>query len=353
MQIHVGGIGIIPSPQLSMIGVVDMEVPATSSGDISSAMEDLTVDSKEVGDGSSQTDTTHEALFYVLPYLGLRELLTLETLSRRLRDLIRGDPLSWQQLLVDAPSNKNFTNVELVKLTSRAQGRLQSLSLVKCLKISEEVVEAVLVANPLVHKLGLAGCTGVSAEAILRMVKLQTDRRSPDFPGLVQLRIQGLYGITTEIYNSLLAMMQPSENLSSASTPQYFNRGETSPPFDEDRAIDIEICPKCGGARLVFDCTRPTCQERRNNPLYQCRGCYLCIARCEECGMCIDTTEEENGETFCLESLCQSCWLQSPKCSECNRAGCSYHVSLSRKFEDGSFICDMCLLNSTGPESDE
>ncbi|XP_073386732.1 F-box protein SKIP28 isoform X3 [Physcomitrium patens] len=299
-SIHVGGIGIIPSPQLSMIGVVDMEVPATSSGDISSAMEDLTVDSKEVGDGSSQTDTTHEALFYVLPYLGLRELLTLETLSRRLRDLIRGDPLSWQQLLVDAPSNKNFTNVELVKLTSRAQ-----------------------------------------------------DRRSPDFPGLVQLRIQGLYGITTEIYNSLLAMMQPSENLSSASTPQYFNRGETSPPFDEDRAIDIEICPKCGGARLVFDCTRPTCQERRNNPLYQCRGCYLCIARCEECGMCIDTTEEENGETFCLESLCQSCWLQSPKCSECNRAGCSYHVSLSRKFEDGSFICDMCLLNSTGPESDE
>lgn len=161
MQIHVGGIGIIPSPQLSMIGVVDMEVPATSSGDISSAMEDLTVDSKEVGDGSSQTDTTHEALFYVLPYLGLRELLTLETLSRRLRDLIRGDPLSWQQLLVDAPSNKNFTNVELVKLTSRAQGRLQSLSLVKCLKISEEVVEAVLVANPLVHKVFTAWATSV------------------------------------------------------------------------------------------------------------------------------------------------------------------------------------------------
>jgi len=118
------------------------------SGDLCSAVVDLALDSE--GDGVA--GSTPEALFYLLPYLGLRELLVLETVSRQLRDAIRADVLLWQQLHVDPPLNKKFTDVELVRLASRAQGRLQSLDLVKCTRVTEETVETIVASNPQLEK---------------------------------------------------------------------------------------------------------------------------------------------------------------------------------------------------------
>lgn len=122
------------------------------SGDLRLAMVDVALNSTE-GDGSSETGSfTPEALFYVLPYLGLRELLVLETVSRQLRDAIQGDVLLWQELQVDSPLNKKFTDVELVRLARRAQGRLQSLGLVDCTRVTEEAIETVVASNPLLEK---------------------------------------------------------------------------------------------------------------------------------------------------------------------------------------------------------
>ena len=95
---------------------------------------------------------TPEGLLYTLPYLGLKELLVLEGASKVLRDAVRGDVLLWQQLHVEDPLNKGITNDSLVKLSQRAQGRLQSLNLVKCVKISEEAIETVITSNPLLQK---------------------------------------------------------------------------------------------------------------------------------------------------------------------------------------------------------
>jgi len=119
------------------------------SGDLCSAVIDLALAPEGDGDGPGSTP---ESLFYVLPYVGLRELLVLETVSRQLRDTIRGDVLLWQQLHVDSPLNQKFTDEELARLASRAPGRLQSLDLVHCTRVSEEAVEAVVASHPLLEK---------------------------------------------------------------------------------------------------------------------------------------------------------------------------------------------------------
>lgn len=132
-----------------MEGAGDVGEPA-----INSEMANLGLDgSKEAGDGpSSETGTTPEVLFYVVPYCGLKELLTLERVSSQLREAVRGDARLWQQLHVDAPLNKKITNTELMRLSSRSHGRLQSLSLVNCTKIAEGVIEEILQSNPRLHK---------------------------------------------------------------------------------------------------------------------------------------------------------------------------------------------------------
>lgn len=195
----------------------------------------------------------------------------------------------------------------------------------------------------LLIQLSLPGCTGVSIDSILRMVKMQTQDRSPDMPGLKQLQIRGLYGVTREILDNLQTMLQPEGDPESQSTdcsPQFYKNNDISPACDEERVIDIEACPKCGNARVVFDCTRETCQQRKSVLLQQCRGCYLCIARCVECGTCINGEEYE--ETFCLDLLCLDCWQRLPKCLECNRAGCTQHADNLQSSDRVSFTCAVC-----------
>lgn len=200
-------------------------------------------------------------------------------------------------------------------------------------------------------QLSLPGCTRVSPEAILRMVKDQSNARSPGRPGLKQLRIRGLYGVTREILDTLQAMLQPDEQQATKNLrPQFYKNGDYSLVCDEGRAIDIEACPKCENARVVYDCTREKCQRQQHILLQQCRGCSLCIARCEECGTCIDGEEYE--ETFCLDYLCSSCWLQLPKCVECNRPGCRRHVDHLYNSESGSFTCNLCQNRVVGDNSD-
>lgn len=122
-------------------------------------MNKFEMDSGEIKDVPCQGTTgevlegpTPEGLLYTLPYLGLKELLVLEGVSKVLRDAVRGDVLLWQQLHVEDPLNKGLTNDSLVKLSQRAQGRLQSLNLVKCVKISEEAIETVITSNPILQK---------------------------------------------------------------------------------------------------------------------------------------------------------------------------------------------------------
>ncbi|GMI69231.1 RCAR3 INTERACTING F-BOX PROTEIN 1 [Hibiscus trionum] len=87
--------------------------------------------------------------------------------------------------------------------------------------------------------------------------------------------------------------------------PLFYNRKNVYLSDEDDRAIDIELCPRCNNVRLVYDCPVEGCQQKGHTGQL-CRACTLCIARCVVCGRCINDGEYE--ETFSLELLCSDCW---------------------------------------------
>lgn len=100
-----------------------------------------TMDSHEKG------GAPNEAMFFVLGYLGIQDLLSVEKVCTSLRDAVRTDSLLWKSILIDWPLNKKITDDSLVKLTSRAQGSLQSLCLFQCTEITDGGLKRVLVSN--------------------------------------------------------------------------------------------------------------------------------------------------------------------------------------------------------------
>jgi len=111
---------------------------------------------EDAGDNSSTCDALErlalEGFAYTLPYVGVQELLVLERVSKSLWDAIRSDALLWQRVRVDAPLSTKLTDTGLLKLVERAQGRLRSLSLIQCKKVSDEAIETVLATNPTLSK---------------------------------------------------------------------------------------------------------------------------------------------------------------------------------------------------------
>lgn len=289
----------------------------------------------------------HEAIFFTLSHLRLQDLFSVERVCKSLRAAVKNDVLLWRHLHVEHPLSKKLTNDTLLQLSARAQGHLQCLSLVDCFKITDDGLKQVLDSNPKLTKLCLPGCTRITAEGIVTMVKGHTEQSGDSMPGLKHLRIRGLYGLTKDHLNNLKASLDGGLQQQSESVkPQFYHNGHYMFSYHDDRSIDVEVCPKCENARLVYDCPRERCQKKKGHKLQQCRGCIFCIARCEECGRCIDDNEFE--ETFCLDLLCSACWLQLPKCLECNRPGCGRHADHFIRRPDTSFVCGDCMGVSPG-----
>ncbi|EFJ26148.1 hypothetical protein SELMODRAFT_98374 [Selaginella moellendorffii] len=264
-------------------------------------------------EGSVPT-SPHEGLFYVLPYLLLKDLLSVEQVCRSLKDAVSCDVLLWQHLKIDHSLNTKLTDEALLKLAARSQGRLQSLMLVECLRISDEAIEQVVASNPMLSRILLPGCIRISVDAVVRMVEFLERGRSQGL-GVKQIKIRGLSGVTKDNLERLQMLL-------------------------DERAIDVEACPRCKQPRAVFDCTRDKCRDWKALKIPQCRGCIFCISRCEDCGMCIDDTDYE--ETFCLRLLCSDCWLRLPKCLECNRPGCESSSDYFIRRPDAIFVCPDC-----------
>jgi hypothetical protein len=94
----------------------------------------------------------HPAFAFALGYLGVRDLLLVETVCRSLRYTVRSDPLLWRSIHIDQPLNEKITEDVLLQLTDRAQGNLQCLSLVKCPRITDDGLKQVLKNNPRLTK---------------------------------------------------------------------------------------------------------------------------------------------------------------------------------------------------------
>lgn len=248
----------------------------------------------------------HDAMLFALGYLGLKDLLVVERVCRSLRDAVRGDPLLWKSVHINPPLSEKITDESLFQLTSRAQGTLQCLSLVECLKITNNGLKRVLECNPGLTKLSVPGCVRLTIDGILLNLKAF---KSASITGIKNLRIGGLLGVTNKHFEELTYLLgadNPKQRKDHK--PRFYRGGHFYLSCDDDRAIDIEACPRCQKVKLVYDCPAESCQKKQHPSTQLCRACVLCIARCIHCGRCIKDCDYE--ETFCLDPLCLDCWKE-------------------------------------------
>lgn len=274
----------------------------------------------------------HEAWFLILAYLPLQELISVSQVCKSFRDAINDDILIWLDIIVEKPLSFCLTDEILMKIASKANGRLRNLALLDCARITDAGLMSVVYENPLISKLYVPGCTELTPEGLLAATTVLTERSD----SLTTLKINGIYNLTQDHLQVLKSNLPNIIQRNPRFYHKYINSSFRT--LDEEtRPLDVEICPKCKEVRLVFDCPKKTCGKNR------CQGCTHCIPRCEGCGGCLGDADDEQGETICRDYLCLDCWLCLPKCNLCNKPFCPRHAKEgdSRMGSDG-FVCEDC-----------
>ncbi|XP_059284844.1 F-box protein SKIP14-like isoform X2 [Lycium ferocissimum] len=242
-------------------------------------------------DGGDPSD----ALLLALGYLRSRDLLAVERVCKSLRDAVRGDPLLWESIHIEQSFSNNITDDILIKLTNRAQGHLHSLSLYRLSEITDVGLMHVLERNPSLTKLSVPGCMRLTADGILSNLKVL---KTAGKIRLKYLGIYGLFGVTSQHLEEFkLLIGVDNSKLPTTCKPRFFGSDQLWVTSD-DRAVDIEVCPKCQKLELVYDCPSESCQKKQSSTQL-CRACTTCIARCINCGCCL------SGYLLCLD-----CWRQ-------------------------------------------
>ncbi|KAI4350563.1 hypothetical protein L6164_005010 [Bauhinia variegata] len=254
-------------------------------------------------DDDGQGGVPHDAMFLVLGYLDVMDLLSVEQVCKSLRDTVRTDPLLWRSIHVDQLLSVRITDDTLVKLSSRAQGTLQCLSLINCIWITDSGLTSVLQSNPRLLQLSVPGCIKLTVEGILFNLRAL---KSSGAPGIKLLRVSGLR-TTDQQFKELKDLLGAHKYFQQRDLKPLFYRGRFSYlTCEDDRPIDIDMCPRCQKPKVVYDCPAEFCQQK-HQAAQPCRGCKLCIARCVNCGRCLKDCDVYD-ETLFLELLCLNCW---------------------------------------------
>ncbi|KAL9246035.1 hypothetical protein vseg_019619 [Gypsophila vaccaria] len=280
-------------------------------------------------------EAPHEALFLVLAYLPLYQLLSMSQVSKTLYDDINSDVLVWLHLVVEKPLNSRLTDDILIKFASKARGRLQTLALLNCFKITDDGLARVVNANPLLTKLYVPACTSLTPGIILDATKT--------LPKLKQVKINGIYNFKDEHLQELTSRL-PKTTREKFKFYHKFRNLTFERLYEDYNSVDVEQCPKCKEVKLVFDCPKKSCAKLKQTSI-ECRGCNSCIIRCQGCGMCIRNEDEELGETICNDILCLDCWQRLPKCNHCNKSFCPTHLEEQIHFKIcDDFVCQICEM---------
>ncbi|EOA24007.1 hypothetical protein CARUB_v10017220mg [Capsella rubella] len=285
---------------------------SASSVDEVLSLEDLrsseVVGSSDRCTNGGENANVHPAFGFCLYHLGVKDLLSVSMVCKSLHTTVCDDSLLWKHIHICQPLNEKITEESLLHLTERAQGTLQCLRLVDCCRITDDCLKRVLERNPQVVKLGVPGCTRITIDGILSILR---DLKSVGKLQLKHLEIGGLFGVTKDHYDELFELLNIDNNVEQKiQKPRFYHRGDACVSCDNVRALDIEMCPKCLNSRLVYDCPAEDCKGKKEGS-EECRACSLCIQRCYQCGRCINDSEYE--ETFCLEFLCAVCSKPAPK----------------------------------------
>lgn len=103
-------------------------------------------------DEKTEAAEPHEALFLVIAYLPVYEILTMSQICKSLRDAVNNDILLWFNVVVERPLNSRLSDDTLFKITSKANGRLQTLALKNCIHITNQGLQRVVEQNPFINK---------------------------------------------------------------------------------------------------------------------------------------------------------------------------------------------------------
>ncbi|CAK9172243.1 unnamed protein product [Ilex paraguariensis] len=294
----------------------------------------------------------HEAMFFVLAYLPLLELLAMSQVCRSVRDALSNDILPWINITVYKPLSQRLSDDILMKFASKANGKLTTLALINCEKITDEGLQRVISKNPLINKLYFPACTSLTPEGIIRAVEALT-KHNHQILHSIRLKINGIHNMKKdqlETLRSLIGLKQTQQQQEKRRNLYHKHNTFSTSTFghEEDKcSIDVDICPKCNEVRMVFDCPMDRCERQRQNLRRECRGCCFCIPRCEECGQCIESDDWE--EAACTDNLCSGCWLQLPKCNFCNRPYCNQHANQKCSVPGSSgFFSEASVLHVAG-----
>ncbi|KNA13676.1 hypothetical protein SOVF_114470, partial [Spinacia oleracea] len=271
----------------------------------------------------------HQALYFVLAYLPLQQLLLVSQVCKSFKDSIRDDVLVWLNLVVENPLSVRLTDQILMNISSKAHGRLRTLALLNCVKITDEGLLNVVNSNPLLTKLYVPACTGLTPEGVIKAVETLAGKST----AFISVKINGIYNINKEHLVILQSYLTTDNTIKSKRRFYHKYRSSSLCSLDKDvRTIDVEICPKCIEVKLVFHCPKET----------ECIGCFQCIPRCEVCGRCIsDQDEDDQGETICNDTVCLDCWLCLPKCNHCNKPFCPRHAPHKLDpLDSQGFLCE-------------
>lgn len=93
-----------------------------------------------------------EVLFYVIPYMTLRDILNMERVCKYLRHWIRTNGLLWRSLHIEPPLSKRIRDENLIELFKRANGQLNRLILVNCMMITEDIIDRIVISSPKLYK---------------------------------------------------------------------------------------------------------------------------------------------------------------------------------------------------------
>lgn len=99
-----------------------------------------------------EAEPPHQAMFLVLTYLPVYEVVLMSQVCTSLRDAVNNDILPWLNLTVEKPLSWRLNDEILLKVTSKANGRLKTLTLINCMHVTDEGLQRVVEQNPLINK---------------------------------------------------------------------------------------------------------------------------------------------------------------------------------------------------------
>ncbi|VVB04195.1 unnamed protein product [Arabis nemorensis] len=241
----------------------------------------------------------------------MKDILAVEGVCRSLRDSVRKEPFFWRTIdLGGSPLKERVTDDSLLKLTHRAQGNLQSLTLGGCVGITDNGLMQVLASNPRLTKLSIAGCLKLSTEEVLSILR---DLKSANRLGVKTFITGGVLYFTKEQFKELNLLLGADANaVPKSRKKRFFKSSRSEFSLEDDRVTDIEICPRCERPGMVFDCPGEACPLKDNPcPKSSCRACVVCIERCLDCGSCLNDCEHK--PLFCFAFSCVVCYRKNLK----------------------------------------